>query len=201
MFSRTKIQGLRRRNNIIIQNGLLLRSKIIFKGRGNVIFIGPNSRIENYSIKIYGNYNKINVGEYCQMKNGEFWVEDDKNEMIIGARTTIQPNTQLAAIEGCKISIGEDYMFSSDIIIRTGDSHTILNTDKKRINISRDVQIGTHCWIGHRSMINKGVTIPNNTIIGAGAIVVKQFVLENTVIAGIPARVVKENVSWMRERI
>lgn len=72
MFSRTKIQGLRREDNIIIQNGLLIRLKIIFKGRGNVIFMAQNTRIENYSIKIYGNYNKINVGEYCQMKNGEF---------------------------------------------------------------------------------------------------------------------------------
>lgn len=166
-----------------------------------MIFIAPNSRIENYSIQIYGSHNKINIGEDCQMKDGEFWIEDENNEIIIGARTTIQKNNHLAAIEGSKIIIEEDCMFSSDIVVRTGDSHTILNADGKRINKSSNVHIGAHSWIGHRAMIMKGAIISRNTIIGAGAIVNKQFELENTAIAGIPAQIVKENVSWMRERI
>lgn len=198
LFNINKIVG---GGKIIKQNALLLNSHIVFAGHGNVISIAPNARIENYSIKIYGSNNKISIGEDCQMKDGELWMEDDNNELIIGARTTIQENTQLATIEGCKIIIAEDCMFSSDIVIRTGDSHSIIDADNKRINKSADVHIGAHCWIGHRVMIMKGAAIPNNTIIGAGAIVNKQFELENTVIAGIPARVIKEHVNWMRERI
>ena len=178
-----------------------MNSNIVFRGHGNVISIAQNAKIENYSIKIFGNNNNISIGENCQMKEGEFWIEDDNNELIIGARTTIQANTQLAVIEGCKIIIGEDCMFSSDIVVRTGVSHSIIDADNKRINKSADVHIGAHCWIGHRVMIMKGAAIPNNTIIGAGAIVNKQFELENTVIAGIPARVIKEHVDWLRERI
>lgn len=186
---------------IIKQNALLLNSDIVFWGHSNVISLSPNARIENYSIKIYGNNNKISIGENCQMKDGEFWIEDDNNEIIIGAHTTIQANTQLATIEGCKIVVVEDCMFSSDIVIRTGDSHSIVDADNKRINKSADINIGNHCWVGNRAMIMKGTKIPSNTIIGAGAIVSKQFEQENTVIAGIPARIIKENVNWMRERI
>lgn len=189
------------RNKIIKKKALLLSCKILFKGSDNVITIAHNARIENYCIKIYGNNNKILIGENCQMKGGEFWIEDDGNEIIIGARTTIQANTQLAAIEGCKIVIGEDCMFSSSIVIRTGDSHSIVDANSQRINKSADVHIGAHCWVGHRAMIMKGTSIPFNTIIGLGAIVNKQFEQENTIIAGIPARVIKENVNWMRERL
>lgn len=135
------------------------------------------------------------------MKGGEFWIEDDNNELIIGANTTIQANTHLACIEGYKIVIGEDCMFSSEIVVRTGDSHSIMNTKNQRINTSADVHIGDHCWIGHRVMIMKGVTIPKNSIVGAGSLVNKKFEKENTVLAGIPAQLVKENVNWIRERI
>lgn len=166
-----------------------------------MISIAPHARIENYSIKIFGNNNKIILGEHCQMKDGEFWIEDDNNEIIIGSETTIECKTQLACIEGCKIIIGKDCMFSSEIVVRTGDSHSIVNFDKIRINKSADVKIGDHCWIGHRVMLMKGCEIPPTTIIGAGAIVNKKFEHQNTIIAGIPARVVKRNVNWLRERI
>lgn len=198
LFNRNKITG---RGKIIKQNALLLNSNIVFRGNGNVILLAPTSRIENYSIKIYGNNNKISIGKNCLMKDGEFWIEDDNNEINVGAYTTIQGNTQLAAIEGCKIDIGEDCMFSSDIVVRTGDSHSIVNSENKRINKSEDVHIGNHCWVGHRAMIFKGTKINNNSIIGASAIVNKVFDQENTIIAGIPARVIKENVNWLRKRI
>ncbi|NLU30581.1 MAG: acyltransferase [Bacteroidales bacterium] len=188
-------------NKIIKQNALLLKSNIKFRGHGNIVCIESGAKVENYSIKIYGSNNKISIGEKCYMKQGELWMEDDNNELIIGSRTTIQENTQLAAIEGCKIIIGDDCMFSSDIVVRTGDSHSIVDAEGKRINKSEDVHIGDHCWLGHRAMIMKGAVIQQNSIIGAGAIVNKQFEQENSVIAGIPARVIKENVNWRRERI
>lgn len=179
----------------------MLRSNILFRGHGNIISISPNARIDNYSFKIYGNNNRIVIGENCQMKNGECLMEDDNNKIIIGAHTTIQPNTQLASIEGCSIIIGEDCMFSSDIVVRTGDSHSIVNSNNERVNKSEDVHIGDHCWVGHRVMILKGAFIARNTIIGAGSIVNKQFEQENTVLAGIPAYKIKENLNWLRERL
>lgn len=200
MAKKNSITGLNK-NIIISDKALLLCSKIMFNGYGNLIKIAPEARVENYSFRIYGNNNKIVIGENCQMKDGEFWIEDDNNEIFIGANTTIQANTQFAAIEGCRIEIGEDCMFSSDIVVRTGDSHSIIDADNNRINKSANVQIGNHCWIGHRVMVMKGVVIPHNTLIGAGAIVNKQFDKENTIIAGVPSKVIKENVGWLRERV
>ncbi|MBP2659028.1 MAG: hypothetical protein H6Q69_2060 [Firmicutes bacterium] len=39
-------------------------------------------------------------------------------------------------------------MFSHDVHIRNGDSHSIIDLQtKKRINFSKDIIIGDHVWI------------------------------------------------------
>jgi len=128
-------------------------------------------------------------------------MEDNGNIIEIGAGTTIEPNTQISSIEGCSIIIGEDCMFSSNIAITSGDSHSIIDMEGKRINFSKDIFIGDHVWVGNRVMIMKDTNIPSHTIIGAGSLVNKKFEFQYTALAGIPAKVIKENVDWKRERI
>lgn len=65
-----------------------------------------------------------------------------------------------------------------------------------RINISKDITIGEHVWIGANVSILKGCKIPNNSVIGTGAIVTKKFEKEGICIAGNPAKVVKEEINW-----
>lgn len=100
-----------------------------------------------------------------------------------------------------KLYIGEDCMLSSEVIISTGDSHSIINEEGMRINSSKDVVIGSHVWIGNRVSINKGVVIAANSVIGNGSIVTKVAMAENCVLAGNPAKIVKTNVNWKRERL
>ena len=92
-------------------------------------------------------------------------------------------------------------MLSSDISLRTGDSHSIITTDGKRINLSKNVYIGNHVWIGMRALVMKGSKILDNSIIGAGSLVTGKFSQKNIMLAGNPAKKIKENVDWKRERI
>ena len=92
-------------------------------------------------------------------------------------------------------------MFSSAIVVRTGDSHSILDKDGNRINPSKSVRIGDHVWIGNQVTILKGVIIQKDSIVGSGSLVTKKFFDTNIIIGGSPAKVIKESISWCGERI
>ncbi len=161
----------------------------------------PGTRLNNCHIHIYGNNNKITVGGFCALNDVDICMEDDDNEIIIGNRTTFEGKTHLAAIEGTNIMIGGDCMFSANIVFRTGDSHSIINSDGQRVNPSKDIFVGDHVWVGNTVIVNKGVKILDNSIIGAGSVVTKQFEKSGIVVAGNPAKEVKEQISWLRQRI
>ena len=182
-------------------NALLVKCKIICKGVGNVIEFGVNSTFRNCSFYICGNNNVIRIGSNCFAKNAQFHIEDCNNSIVVGDKTAFCGKIHLAAIEGTKIEIGNNCLLSSEIVFRTGDSHSLLNMDGERINPSQDIVIGNKVWIGHKVMINKGVAIADDSMIGSGAIVTKKFTQQNVVIAGVPAKIIKENITWTSERI
>ena len=143
----------------------------------------------------------IKIGKNCYLKNVEFWIEDDKNEIIVGEYTTIYGKTQLAAMEATKILIGKDCMFSNDIYFRTGDSHSVIDICGSRINQSKDIIIGNHVWIGQRNIILKNTEVSDNCIIGANSTLCKKYLKSNSIIVGCPAKIVKSDVDWLRKRI
>ena len=99
------------------------------------------------------------------------------------------------------IRIGKDFMLSNNIIIRTSDSHSIIdNNTRQRINPAQNIDIGDHVWIGAWARILKGAIIGNNSVIATGSIVTSK-IGSNCIAAGIPAKVVKENVDWDREKL
>ena len=158
-------------------------------------------QLTNCAFYISGNNNTVRIGPWSTLINGEICIEDDGNEIILGEHTRILGKTHLAAIEGTKIVIGKDSMFSSDVHFRTGDSHSILDMSGKRINGSEDIVIGEHVWVGTKVTCLKGARVPDHSIIGACALVTGKFHTPNCVLAGVPAKIVKENVDWSMQRI
>lgn len=187
--------------NMISHKGAHLRNvKINIRGKGNQIIIGEGTVLKDCSFNLYGNNGKVWIGHCCICGEVEFWLEDDGSRIEIGDGTTFG-KTHLAAIEGKGITIGPDCMFSSGIIFQTGDAHSILNKKGERINLSKDIRLGAHVWIGMNVMCEKGAVIADNCIVGAGSIVTHQFCEKDCVIAGVPARVLKRDIQWERERI
>ena len=130
------------------------------------------------------------------------WIEDSGGGITIGNRNKFCGTIRLASVEGCAVTAGDDNLFSSGISITTTDSHSIIDrATGKRINPSRNVNIGSHNWIGMRSMILKGVSIDHDTIAGAGAVVTKPPGESDCVLAGNPAGIVKREITWDIERI
>ena len=189
------------KNKLNYSKAFLRSTSIKAKKKKNLIQIMNGAYLNSCSVAVYGENNKIIIGENCRLKDVEIHIEDNNNEVIIGSGTTIAGKTHLACIEGTKILIGQDCMFSKDIVFRTGDSHSIVDENGKRINPSKDIYVGNHVWVGNGVIVTKGGGVGDNSIIGTGTIVTKSWEKSNVILAGAPAKIVKENTNWLRKRI
>lgn len=197
MRNKKKIKG---KNYINIKRVFLNKTNIEICGEDNEIEICDFSVLKNSHIYIRGSHNRIIIGSQCNLNGLEIWMEDDNNVCNIGEHTWITGNTHMAVIEGTIITIGSRCLFASEIVLRTGDSHSILNMHGERLNLSKNIEIDEHVWIGNKVMVLKHSRIGRDSIVGACALVSGEY-KQNVVLAGVPAKVVKENVTWNSERI
>lgn len=174
--------------------------KIQSNGQGNEVVIGDNVKIVDCTIGIYGNNNKIIIGNSSALNQVDFYIEDSQNEISVGADTHLCGKTHLAAIEGTKITIGSNCLFSSDLHFRTGDSHSIVNLEGERINPSKDIIIEDHVWIGTKVTCLKGVRVSRNSVVAATTTLCKDYDLRNVVIAGVPGKIIKQDINWSEAR-
>lgn len=189
------------KGKVSIENdgAVLWRCKITSSGIGNRLILMGGVFL-HCEFVFLGNDNIIDLGKNCIAINASFYTEDNNNTIISGDNTRYAGKIHIAVTESKTCIIGNDCLFSSEIVIRTGDSHSILNEAGIRINQAQDVVIGNHVWVGHRVLITKGVEIPENCVVGTGAIVTKKIDKSGAVIAGVPARIVKENINWDGKR-
>lgn len=189
-----------KKNNVLELNKPMIRSKIICKGINNRIILMPGGGLDKCTFLITGNDNIIYIGEMASAIGATFCIEDSNNTIKIGNKSSLCGQILLAACEGTCIEIGEDMLASSNIELRTSDSHAIYNENNKRINMAENIKIGKHVWIGTGVRINKGVTIGEGCVVGNGSVVTRKIPNRNVIVAGNPAQIVKENIKWTRER-
>lgn len=147
------------------------------RGRGNVIFLGAQSRLTSTSVIIEG----------------------DDNVVSFGAFTTSGGIAVRLAGHGEHIVVGERCMFSARITV--GDFDPIIVYDRKtrqRVDTRRNVVIGDHTWVAREVRIEPGAVIGADTVVGQGA-VVNSAHPDNAILAGAPASVRATDVTWSRQ--
>ena len=117
--------------------GLLLQCHIVSHGHNNVIKIGRGGVLKNCKLSISGDNNIIEIAESVHIIDGDFCIEDSNNRIFIDEKSSLCGKIHLAATEGIEIRIGKECLFSSEIVFRTGASHSILDMDCNRINYQR----------------------------------------------------------------
>jgi acetyltransferase-like isoleucine patch superfamily enzyme len=191
-------------NTLVLSKGVRFNNALAdIEGNNNTITIGDYCRFNNFNIFIRGDNHKILINEFTRFnKGGSIWIEDNNCLVEINRRSTFE-DVHIACTEPfSKIIIGEDCMFANDIDIRTGDSHSILDSKNlKRINYASNVIISNHVWVGSHCSILKGVKINENCIIATRSVVTRTIEKSGVILGGIPVRVLKEGVTWCRERI
>lgn len=147
-------------------------------GKNNQIILHKPFHFENYKIIMGGENNTVEIGKIdigIANKNVEIYFAGNWNnrKIKIGDNTGFFGPCKLTITDPQSyIIIGENCIISHDVTFYTNDNHTIIKRGTKEIlNKGYGVEIGNHCWIGHKATILKNVKIPDNTIIGAGAVV------------------------------
>jgi acetyltransferase-like isoleucine patch superfamily enzyme len=190
-------------NEIEYRDALLTNVAFDIAGNGNRITIKKNSSLNGVTFFVRGDYHSIDIGEECSLGPGfTIWFEDERGQLIIGDRTIFAGYSHLTVIEpGSKIKIGNDCLFAYNVDIRTGDSHSIIDTKSgKKVNFAKNISIGEHVWVAGHSIILKGVSILDDSIVAAGTVVTKSVDEKGVILAGNPARIVKRGITWSGER-
>lgn len=179
-----------------------LNSKVVIKGTGNVIEISKALVHRALIINLSGNNKKISIQESSKNINHLKIVSiRGNNQKISIGKDFSCGGLEIQMNDGDEnLTIGDDCLFSWGIKMRTSDGHSVIDLDTgKAINLPKDINVGSHVWIGEDVKLLKGSGIPNNSVVGSFSVLTKTFTDENTVIAGHPAKVVKNNVNWHRE--
>lgn len=98
-----------------------------------------------------------------------------------------------ATISGKDITIGNNVLIGSGVLITDSDAHPIhpkLREFGKYIK-TKPIKIEDDVFIGARSIILKGVTIGQGSVIGAGSVVVKD-IPPMSIASGNPAKIISE---------
>jgi carbonic anhydrase/acetyltransferase-like protein (isoleucine patch superfamily) len=185
-------------NYFFIENDVVVRGDIKFKGVGNTIALHAGVTIKG-EINIQGDGNKVII-ESGAVVRGQILVKGKNQQVKIGRMTTFQ-SLYLLCQEGCDVIVGHSCMFSRDIEIRTTDAHSVIDLDSgDRINKPESITVGDHVWVGVGSLLSKGAQVPDDSIVGARSFVNHQFFESNVILAGVPAKVVKTGITWHRSR-
>lgn len=116
-------------------------------------------------------------------------------KLIIGQRFNLTANSTIICQK--KIEIGNDNLFSWDILLMDTDFHPIYNSNSE-INSPQEISIGSKVWLGCRSTILKGSNIADGSIIAAGSIVIGQCNQPRSIYGGNPAHLLKSDVDWKK---
>jgi acetyltransferase-like isoleucine patch superfamily enzyme len=193
------------RRNAFQQAGtaIFVNSKVHIVGNNNNVRIEDFCSFNNVTFFIRGDNNRIKISKGVKFKfGGSLHIEDNDCLISIGENSTFE-DTHIAVTEpGSQITIGEDCMFAYDVDLRTGDSHSIIDTKtNRRTNYAKNISVGDHVWIAPHCSILKGVTIGKNCIVATRSVLTKTFDREGVILGGNPCRILKENITWDRRRI
>lgn len=119
--------------------------------------------------------------------------------LTLGAGFTITAESAIVAKHA--VSIGDDCLFSWDVLVMDTDFHTITagpaaTGEPAKLNPDAEVVIGDHVWVGCRCLILKGSLIADGCVVAAGSTVTGMFDNDNALLGGVPARVLRDGVSW-----
>ena len=174
---------------------------VIFEGHNSVLILHEPFRFEFSCISL-GNNCHVEIGKTDLIIKNLSISTRESNKITIGENFSCYGvNIECHDEAGIFVKIGNDCLFSYNIIFRTSDGHAIYNqTDGKILNKPQSgINIGDHVWIGVGAIILKDISIASNSIVGAGSTVTKKSDEPNVILAGSPARVIKRNVNWKHE--
>ena len=111
-------------NEILIDASADGNAKVRVNGTNNRLVVGPNATLHG-TLTIQGHDCSLVIGEGCRL-TGDFGCYARGAHLAIGAKTTTTMGTMISLHEAGRIAIGEDCMFSGQVLLDVSDMHSIL---------------------------------------------------------------------------
>lgn len=191
-----------RENRILWSGEPLPNTRVTFTGSDNTLVVDEHARIGSLSIQFDCDNGFMEVGSSRGVPafSGTVRVGQD-SRVLIGRNVSTTGAVGISVTEGTTVSFGDDCMIAIGVQLRADDGHPIFDVSTgKRVNVSRDITIGAHVWIGYNAAVLGGVTVGDGAVIGLGSVVTKD-VPNNAVAAGNRARVVRTDIAWERPHL
>lgn len=151
------------------------RVRINFSSNDSIVWVGDNTKLNGLGISTYRENDLIAIGNETSANS---------SCTIISGRGSLSPSSS--------VLIGDDCMFSNEVVIRNTDGHPIISRHSlKPVNEPiKPVIIEPHVWIGERVSITKNVSIGACSIIALGSVVTRD-VPRFSVAGGSPAKIIR----------
>ncbi|MFZ1363113.1 MAG: acyltransferase [Candidatus Nanopelagicales bacterium] len=176
------------------------KSFVTFRGSNNRVIIDPQANIPFMSVLMDCDNGTLIIKRTRAKFSARIRIGQDST-IKIGKSVSSTGPVDISACEGTTVQIGNDCMIALGVRIRSDDGHPIFDvTSGKRINVSRDITIKDHVWLGIESSILKGAVIGEGSVVGAGSLVSGTFP-NNCAIGGNPAKILSTNIAWERPHL
>lgn len=185
-------------NNRIIGSGTLTGKEIVFTDavHDNICFIEDDARLENSRIVFNGSNGLVFIRGGRSKFYGNITINNNCS-FVFGRNNYINGPLNVIVSEQTAVVIGDECALSFGIWLRTADPHLIYDgTSHRRINISKNIVVGDHVWIGQNALLLKGSYIGSGTIIGANSVVSGKKTESNASYGGNPVRLIKPGIFW-----
>lgn len=115
-------------------------------------------------------------------------------KMTIGDGNVVCSRARIRAYNS--ITIGRTVTISHESQIFDTNFHYSENPENPQYNpCSAPIRIGSYCWIGNRTTINKGTILPDHTTVASNSLLSKDYsdLPPYSVIGGMPAKLLKSD--------
>lgn len=197
MFKNNKIFKLNKhgeKKRVFFVKGL----KIRFKGKNAELTLPYKIKFKNSRIELGNNCKVIIQDTNRRINSIQIFANADNTTCEIGKNLVATCNLTIIANRepNLKVLIGDNCMFGTNVILRTTDSHSIINEKGETINFGGDIIISDNCWLAMDVTVLKNVKIAEGVVVGTGSIVTKNLDTPNAIYVGVPAKLTKTNIRW-----
>lgn len=190
-----------KRARVFLGEGVTLKGiKVIGSGRG-AVYIGADSIVRNCVFELKADRTVFALGYSSVVSSSLFQTLPPFGLFSIAPGFTMEGGGDFFIQEGGHIVVGEDCMISTEVAMRTSDSHGIYDIESgKRLNRSKAITVHRHVWISRQAAVNKGAEIEEDVVLGFRSLA-SGLLKARSVYAGWPARQVRKNITWDRAMI
>lgn len=180
--------------------------RVVFSGDDSTVTISESGRYKNIYLRV-GSQSRVDIDTPHEWGLRDLVVDMGgnglrktlkigKNVFIASAKVAMQNESDML------VEIGDDCLLSSEIVIRPGDGHLLMDKDTGEVlNRTKPIVLERKVWVGSGATILKGARLAPESVVATMTVVPKGDFPPNVVLAGNPARIVRENVKWSWENL